>query len=322
MRVLFLGTPEFAVPSLEQIAKDSDLELIGVVTQPDRPAGRKMRLQPSAVRARAEELGLPVWPIDNVNTRDFRAHVKSLKVEAAVVVAFGQILGPRFLALFPNGCVNVHASLLPRWRGAAPIQRAIMAGDTESGVCLQVVVQELDAGDLIGERKVALSEATDAIILHDQLSHLGAELLANDFKAYLRGERQPVPQDPALVTYAAKINKSESELNWSQPAFAVSCHIRGLAMGPQAWTWLGSKKLKIHKVRSLPAVQHSQEPGTVIELSGNAFTVACAAGGLEVFEVQPESRPRMSVDAFLRGYKLQEGDRLGVFSDRTEHSIG
>lgn len=177
VRILFLGTPEFAAASLRRLINDEHFEIVAVVSQPDRPAGRKMQLKPSPVKELALAHGLKVYSPETVNTQEFRDEIASLGAESAAVVAFGQILGQKFLDLFPQACVNVHASVLPRWRGAAPIQRAVMAGDRESGVALQIVVRKLDAGPVLGIRRLAIPDEMDAQQLHDQLKELGADLL-------------------------------------------------------------------------------------------------------------------------------------------------
>lgn len=194
VRILFLGTPEFAVSSLQRLIDDAHFEVVGVVSQPDRPAGRKMQLKPSPVKELALKAGLAVFTPETVNTEEFRAQILELKPESAVVVAFGQILGQKFLDLFPKACVNVHGSLLPLWRGAAPIQRAVMAGDSTSGVSLQIVVRKLDAGPVLGERRLILDDSVNAAQLYDALKVLGADLLHVEYMDYLRGNLIPLPQ--------------------------------------------------------------------------------------------------------------------------------
>ncbi|MES2857137.1 MAG: methionyl-tRNA formyltransferase, partial [Bdellovibrionota bacterium] len=232
VRILFLGTPEFAASSLRRLIADDHFEIVGVITQPDRPAGRKMQLKASPVKELALLSGLRVFSPETVNTEEFRNEIALLRAESAAVVAFGQILGQKFLDLFPKGAVNVHGSILPRWRGAAPIQRAVMAGDEESGVTLQIIVRKLDAGPLLGERRLKVPDDMNALELHDSLKDLGAELLLREYFDYLRGHLNPVPQDEALVTIAAKIDKAEALIDWSLPAKAVHDKVRGLQMGP------------------------------------------------------------------------------------------
>ncbi|MCM2281383.1 MAG: methionyl-tRNA formyltransferase [Bdellovibrionaceae bacterium] len=311
VRVLFLGTPEFAVASLQRMIADEHFELVGVVTQPDRPAGRKMQLQPSPVKQLALQHGLRVFTPESVNKPEILDELRTLGAESAAVVAFGQILSQKFLDLFPHGAVNVHGSLLPRWRGAAPIQRSLMAGDNETGVCLQTVVKKLDAGALLGSRKVSITDQTDAVSLHDELKALGADLLQTEFMDYLRGHLTAIAQDESQVTYAAKIDKAEAKIEWGRPSREIFNQIRGLTMGPIAWSSLGGKMVKFHRTYARSDGDSRVVPGTVLDVQPSSFSIACSQGRLEVLEIQPESRSKMTADAYVRGYPLQPGDRFG-----------
>ncbi len=312
VRVLFLGTPEFAVASLQRMIDDEHYEIAGVVTQPDRPAGRKMQLAPSPVKQLALRHGLRVFTPESVNKPEVLEELKSLGAESAAVVAFGQILSQAFLDLFPRGAVNVHGSLLPRWRGAAPLQRALMAGDVETGVCLQVVVKKLDAGAVLGSRRIAVTEETDAVSMHDELKVLGADLLHVEYMDYLRGNLIGQPQDESSVTYAAKIEKAEARIDWGRPARELFNKVRGLKMGPLAFAVRGGQPVKLHKTRAHGDGDPRVAPGTVIAVDGASFSVACSQGLLEVLEIQPESRAKMTADAYLRGHPLKVGDRFDV----------
>lgn len=311
--VVFLGTPEFACESLRQLSESDNFEIVGVVSQPDRKSGRKMKLQASAVKLFALEKGLKIITPENVNAPEVLDEIKSWKAEAAIVVAFGQLMSQKFLDLFPQRVVNVHASLLPRWRGAAPIQRAIMAGDQETGVALQVMVKKLDAGDVIGHRVLTITENMNALELHDQLKVLGGELLNSDFLDYLHGHLQPEPQDESQVTYAHKIEKQEGKIDWSQSAFSLNCQIRGLALGPGCFSTIHGKKLKIHQTEWLKndELPNGALLGEVIAVDESSFSVACGDKPLKILVVQPESRPRMSVAEYLKGYSICVGDQLG-----------
>ena len=304
VRILFLGTPEFAATSLKRLIADTHFEIVGVISQPDRPAGRKMQLKPSPVKELALAHGLRVFTPETVNKQEFRDEIAALGAESAAVVAFGQILGQKFLDLFPRGCVNVHGSILPRWRGAAPIQRALMAGDKESGVALQIVVRQLDAGPVLGLRKLSLPEDLDAMTLHDQLKDLGADLLHVEYMDYLRGNLQPSPQDESLVTIAPKIDKAEARLNWTLSARELHNRIRGLQMGPFAYTTRAGSAVKIHKTRIVDERQSAAAAGTLSVEEGRLL-VNCGTGRLEILEIQPESRARMSTTDYLRGHPLQ-----------------
>jgi methionyl-tRNA formyltransferase len=307
VRILFLGTPEFAAASLKRLIEDSHFEIVGVVSQPDRPAGRKMQLKPSPVKELALAHGLRVFTPETVNKQEFRDEVAALGAESAAVVAFGQILGQKFLDLFPRGCVNVHGSILPRWRGAAPIQRALMAGDKESGVALQIVVRQLDAGPVLGLRKLTLPEEMDAMTLHDRLKALGAELLQVEYMDYLRGNLTPHPQDESLVTIAPKIDKAEARLDWKLAARELHNRIRGLQMGPFAFTTRAGAAVKIHGTRIVEESSVSKVAGA-LRVEDGRLLVDCGQGRLEILEIQPESRSRMSATDYLRGHPLQMGE--------------
>jgi methionyl-tRNA formyltransferase len=311
IRSLFLGTPDIARHCLEAMLKDEHFEVVGVVSQPDRPAGRKLKLQPSPVKALAEPLGIPVLTPENINLPEVLSQIQALKAEVAVVVAFGQILKKDFLKLFPHKVVNVHASLLPRWRGAAPIQRALMAGDRQSGVSLQVVVRKMDAGPVLGVRQIALTEEMTALELYDQCQRLGADLIAVDLMDYLRGNLTPVTQDESRVTMAPKITREEANVDWSKSSADIHNLVRGLAMGPVAHTTREGKLLKLHRTRVVAPEGALGRPGQVLEGSDKSLLVACGKGSLQLLEVQPESRAKMPIEVYLRGYPLQPGDCLG-----------
>ncbi|WP_413580786.1 methionyl-tRNA formyltransferase [Bdellovibrio sp. HCB288] len=311
IRVCFLGTPEFAVTSLKALLADNHFEVVGVVTQPDRPAGRKMQLTPSPVKVLALEHGLKVITPESLKKDpEAVAEIRSWGAEVGVVVAFGQILTQDFMDSFKFGCVNVHGSILPRWRGAAPIQRAIEAGDEESGVALQKMVKKLDAGDIIGIRRVKITPEMHALQLHDVLADLGADLLRVELMDYVRGNLAPTPQDESLVTIAPKIDKAESQVDWTKSAKSIDGKVRGFVYGPGTYTLLDGKKLKLHVVRPLPA-SGSAAPGTVTAVDADSITVATGDGLLKLLEVQPESRNRMKVSDFLKGHALKPGDKIG-----------
>ncbi|MGZ3772769.1 MAG: methionyl-tRNA formyltransferase [Pseudobdellovibrionaceae bacterium] len=317
VRVCFLGTPEFAVTSLKALLDDEHFEVVGVVTQPDRPAGRKLQLTPSPVKVLAQAHGLKVLSPESLKADENAvSEIKSWGAEVGVVVAFGQILTQSFMDSFPFGCVNVHGSILPRWRGAAPIQRAIEAGDDESGVTLQKMVKKLDAGDIIGIRRVKITSEMNALELHDKLALLGADLLHIELMDYVRGNLVPVPQDETQVTIAKKIDKAESLIDWNVSAKVVDGKIRGFVYGPGTYTLLDGKKLKIHRATAVAGEASvdpsSSAPGAITAVCSDHISVACREGILKIFEVQPESRNRMKIQDFLKGHDLKVGDQLGV----------
>lgn len=311
VRVVFLGTPEFARVSLQKLLEDSHYKVVGVVTQPDRPSGRKLQLTPTPVKTLALQHGLPVLTPESLR-KDPQAveTIKSWRAEVAVVVAFGQILDQNFLDLFPFGCVNVHASLLPIWRGAAPIQRSVEAGDLKTGVALQKMVLKLDAGGVIGSREIVLDDEINSLELHDKLAVLGADLLHIELMDYLRGNLAPVAQDESLVTYAKKIEKSESELNFSEPARKLHNKVRGFVWGPGTFTVFQGKRLKIHKTRVVEEKSHGVA-GEIKSVNKDSFIVQTGEGTLEILEVQPESKSKMKAQDFITGFQIQKGMNLG-----------
>lgn len=311
VRVCFLGTPEFAASSLQRLLNDDHYLVVGVVTQPDRPAGRKLQLTPSPVKKLALEHNLPVLTPENLRKDPAAVEtINSWKAEVGVVVAFGQILNQEFLSMFRFGCVNVHSSLLPRWRGAAPIQRSVEAGDKQTGVCLQKVVLKLDAGDVIGSRTVDLDNEINSVELHDKLAILGADLLHVELMDYVRGHLAGVPQDESKVTYAKKIEKTESELDFKLPALTLHNKVRAFTWGPGTFTNFEGKRLKIHKTRVVDESSNGV-PGKVIEVKKESFLVQTGSGVLEILEVQPESKAKMSAKDFITGAKLEKGVSLG-----------
>lgn len=309
IRTAFFGTPDFSRSCLEALIKDEHFEVVGVVTQPDRPAGRQMKLTPSPVKALVAPLGIEVLTPESVNRPEVLEQIAKWRAEVCIVVAFGQILKQPLLDLFPKKIVNVHTSLLPRWRGAAPIQRSIMAGDAETGVCLQLMELKLDAGAVIGSRKIKLSDSINSMELHEALKPLAIDLLSVDLMDYLRGNLTAIAQDDSQVTYASKILKPETQLNWALSAWEIHNHVRGLAMGPFATTvYLGSP-LKIHRTRVVE-VDSEGHPGEIVRADEDGIQVQCGRGTLEILEVQPESRSRMAVAQYVRGYPIKTGDRL------------
>lgn len=310
LRLLFCGTPEFAVPSLEALHQLANV--VHVLSQPDRPAGRGHKLQASAVKKRAQELGLTVSTPENINDSQNIDFLKTLELDAIVVVAYGQILKQPFLDLCPGKCVNLHGSCLPRWRGAAPIQRALMAGDKEGGVSLQVIVKKLDAGAVIGERRLFLNSEINSLQLHNQLQILGVELFQKEFLQFLKAELKPKEQDESLVTYAEKIQKSEALIDWSWPAPQIHNLVRGLAMGPHAVSSHKGQSFKIHQTRVSSKEFSWSAPGTVVDVQKDHLSVACGEGFLEVWQIQPDSKKRMDVEEFLRGFPLSVGGQFGA----------
>lgn len=273
-----------------------------------------MKLQPSPVSAAATQLGLSLTKPENINAPEMLQALRDLKPEVMVVVAFGQILSEPLLEICPKRVVNVHSSLLPRWRGAAPMQRAILAGDQKTGVCLQVVVFKLDAGDVIAKREMNLTDETTLTELHDRLSEMSCDLVTDELHGYLQGKITPVAQDPGHVTIAKKLKKEEGLFDWSLSAIELSRKHRSLWPWPGVWTLHEGKVLKIRRMRVVSGengAAQAEKAGQVVSLTAEGVVVQCGQGQIELLEVQPESRASMSVAEYLRGRPIQKGDRLG-----------
>ena len=298
MRLVFMGTPDFAVPALDALA-GAGHEIAAVYTQPPRPAGRGKQARPSPVQARAEALGLEVRHPASLKPQGEREAFADLGADVAVVAAYGLILPRAILDAPARGCLNIHASLLPRWRGAAPIQRAIMAGDTETGVCIMQMEPGLDTGPVLLRRATPIGEDETAGDLQARLAALGAEAVLAALEGF-EGLR-PVPQGEAGVTYADKIDKAEARIDWAQPAEVVARRIRGLSPFPGAWCRAGGERLKLHRAR---AVGGAGAPGERLD----GLTIACGRGAVEVTEAQREGRRPMPAAEILRGMELP--DRL------------
>ncbi len=294
MKVNFMGSPEFSVPALDALVKDGH-EIVAVYCQPPRPAGRGKKDRPTAVQKRAETLGLPVCAPVSLRSDAARAEFNAFGADVAVVVAYGLILPQAILDAPRFGCLNIHASLLPRWRGAAPIHRAIMAGDDETGVCIMAMDAGLDTGAVLLREAVAIGEHETTADLHDRLSELGANLIA---QALARLDRlTPVPQPDQGVTYAAKIDKSEARIDWTQSATDVSQHIRGLSPFPGAWCEIANERVKLLRSQVVPG---SGDPGQVL----GGFSVACGAGAVKITQAQRPGKQPMATADLLRGWEL------------------
>jgi methionyl-tRNA formyltransferase len=308
LRIVFAGTPDFAVPTLNALL-EAGYGVSGVLTQPDRPAGRGRRLTPPPVKARAAEAGLPIaQPTTLRRDPEARAWITACAPEAVVVVAYGLIL-PRWLLDWPRlGCLNVHASLLPRWRGAAPIQRSLLAGDAETGVTLMHMDAGLDTGDVLHTARCPIGPAATAGELHDRLAVLGAEALVAALPGWAAGTRPAAPQPTAGVTYAPKIDTDESWIDWSCSAAAIDRAVRAFNPTPGARTRWGEQLVKLWAVEPQPDARAEAPPGTVLEAPG--LCVATGAGVLRVARVQPAGGRPMAGEAFRAGH-LHPGDRLG-----------
>ncbi|WP_425037848.1 methionyl-tRNA formyltransferase [Primorskyibacter sp. S187A] len=304
MKIVFMGSPDFSVPVLEALVHAGH-EIACVYCQPPRPAGRGKKDRPTAVHARAEALGLAVRHPVSLRDEAAQAEFAALEADVAVVVAYGLILPQAVLDAPRYGCLNIHASLLPRWRGAAPIHRAILAGDLETGVCIMQMEAGLDTGPVLLRESTEITAQDTTARLHDRLSEMGARLIVEALQDL--DALTPVPQSAEGVTYAEKITKDEAQLDWRKPAAEIDRQIRGLSPFPGAWTLHGGEtRIKCLMSREAEA---SGAPGEIVSL--NPLTIACGEGSVVLESLQRAGKGAQTAEVFLRGYPLQRGDVLG-----------
>lgn len=303
LRLIFMGTPEFAVPSLVALAAVGH-DIAAVYTRAPKPAGRALELQPSPVEREARRLGLPVLTPKTLRDAAVQGALRAHGADAAVVAAYGLILSKAVLEAPRLGCFNVHASLLPRWRGAAPINRAIMAGDAETGVTIMKMDEGLDTGAMAMADRVTIAPDMTAGGLHDVLARLGADLITRALAALERGMLTLTPQPDEGVTYAEKISKDETRIDWAKPWREVHNHIRGLSPFPGAWCEIDGARVKV--LRSTKG-EGSGAPGTVLD---GKLTIACSEGGVRLTQVQRAGKRPMATEDFLRGTPVEPGSKL------------
>mgnify|MGYP001817162654 FL=1 len=309
MRSIFFGSPAFAVPCLDALHEISDVA--AVISQPDRPAGRGLAMRPPAVKTRALELGLEVWQPTKVRTDEFSEKLRALGVDVAVVVAYGRILPVAVLEAPRMGCVNVHASLLPRWRGAAPIQWAIARGDQQTGVTLMQMDEGMDTGPILATSSTRIERDDDAATLGERLSKMGAALLRDELPRYVAGELTPQAQDDEYATMAPLLDKEHGRIDWDKPSDAVHNQIRGMNPWPGAHTVLGDRHIKVHRSVASTLDPEGALPGQVIALDPEGILEACADGTLEIQEIQESGRRRVAARDFISGRRVELGDRFG-----------
>ncbi len=307
LRIIFAGTPEFAVPTLEALVASSH-QILGVFTQPDRPAGRGQQLQSPPTKQLALTHNIPVFQPKTLRDTEIQETIKKLNPDVIVVVAYGLILPQAVLTIPRFGCINIHPSLLPRWRGAAPIQRAILAGDAETGITLMQMDAGLDTGAMLSRHPLAIGAEETAGQLHDRLAALGAEAIVALLPrlAEVVGE----PQETRLATYAAKIDKAQAHLDWQQPALALLRQVRAYNPVPGAWTLLDGQPFKVWQAETMACAVRAAPPGTVLRADGEGIEVACATGGLRLLGVQAACGKRLSAAAFLAGRAVAAGSVL------------
>ena len=331
LRIIFLGTTELSCASLQALAGDAKFQIAAVVTQPDRPKGRELKPQPSPVKSLALRLGLPVLQPERARDEKFIAELRALRPDLIIVVAYGQILPPAILNLPRHGCLNVHTSLLPKYRGAAPIQWAIANGDTETGVTVMKMDVGLDTGPVVSQRRTAIQPEDDSAALHDRLAQLGAELLVQTIPDYVAGKIQPRPQPAAGASHAAKIKKEDGRIDWNQPARTIWNRLRAFTPWPGAFTSLpkamegtassvpsfaksqGSDKAltsKMIKIWKAEMVEKSGGAGEVLSADKTGIVVGCGKGALRISELQREGGRRLTAAEFLAGHALKVGEKF------------
>lgn len=310
MKIVYMGTPDFAVPALEKIAAQG-WEIPLVVTKPDRPASRGHKIQQCDVKKKALELGLAVESPEKVkNNPEFAAKLQAIAPDLIVVAAYGKILPKEILDIPKYGCINIHGSLLPKYRGAAPIQRSVLAGDPESGVTIMYMAEECDAGDMLAQKAIPIAGKTSEQVF-EELSVLGADLLVDCLPKIISGELKGVPQDPSQATHAAMIAKEEGKIDWNRSAKALESHVLGMYSWPIAFTSLNGEVFKIHAAQATDR-KTKASPGTVVSAGKEGIGAACGDGCVLLLQkVQLPGKKAMDAGAFLLGHTVETGTVLG-----------
>jgi methionyl-tRNA formyltransferase len=308
LRIVFFGTPAFAVPSLDALLQSAHA-VVGVVTQPDRPSGRGQKTSDAPAKARAIEAGVPVLQPDRLKHEAFLAALAALRADLGVVAAYGRILTDAVLAAPRLGMINVHASLLPKYRGAAPVHRAIIAGDRETGVTIMRVVKALDAGPMLAKAARPIDAEDTSDVVEQDLARIGASLLMTVVDRMGAGAIDETPQDDAAASYAPRLTKADGAIDWSASAMDIHNRIRGLHPWPHAYTFHGSNRFILHRSR-VDTPDASALPGTILDASGDRLIVATGAGALRIVEIQPEGKRALTPRDFLAGHRLAAGERF------------
>ncbi len=309
LRVMFMGTPSFALPALQMLHTEK-YQIVGVITQPDRPQGRGQLTNPPAVKILAQKFGLPVYQPNNIKEQAFFELAKELNPEMIVVAAFGQILPKHILDIPPLGCLNIHPSLLPQYRGAAPINWTLIKGETETGVTIIMMDEGMDSGAILEQEETSIDPSENYGHLHDRLARHGATLLMKAIGHVLSGTSQPRPQVSSLATFAPRLTKETGEINWHSSVYDICNLIRGLSPSPAAYSILDGKLLKIYAAEPKPETT-DKTPGCLSESSADGIAVTAADGYVILKEVQLAGKKRMPANEFLRGYKLIANNILG-----------
>jgi methionyl-tRNA formyltransferase len=307
-RIIFMGTPDFACPTLQKLVERRE-DVIAVVTQPDRPKGRGHKLMPPPVKVLAEKHGIPVYQPLKVRNPEFVEVIRNLQPDIIVVVAFGQILPKTLLDIPAHSCINVHASLLPRYRGAAPLNWCIINGETETGVTTMLMDAGLDTGNMLLVEKTSLDENEEITSLHDRMATMGADLLAETLNRLTQGGIIPQAQNDDDSCYAKMLKKEDGIINWNSDARSIHNQVRGLAVWPVACTTIDGQVMKIFRTR---VGDGSGEPGVVLQAAKGTFEVACRGGSIILLELQLAGKKRLDCSSFLAGYPVPVGSTLGI----------
>ncbi|MFE5319673.1 methionyl-tRNA formyltransferase [Paenibacillus sp. NPDC056579] len=310
MRIVFMGTPDFAVPSLQALIENG-MQVVGVVTQPDRPVGRKRILTPTPVKIEAEKHGIPVLQPERLRRPESVEELKELQPDLIVTAAYGQILPKSVLELPKHGCINIHASLLPKYRGGAPIHHAVMNGDAVTGVTIMYMAEGLDTGDMISRLELPIEDTDTTGTLFDKLSIAGARLLTETLPDLIAGRIQAVPQNDDEAVYSPNISREQELIDWTKPALTIWNQVRGLNPRPGAYTLWNGDVLKIWGCRKPETTGEAGVPGTVVELSEAGVEVATGSGTLTIIELQPAGKKAMDAAQFIRGGQIAAGTVLG-----------
>jgi methionyl-tRNA formyltransferase len=304
MRIVFIGTGEIGVPTLQALLRSSEHRLTGVVTQPDKPAGRTQQIEPPPIKRALAGTKMSILQPVRIKGREAIEQVRALRPEAIVVMAYGQILPRDLLEIPPVACLNLHASLLPRWRGAAPIQAAIAAGDSETGINVMYMAEGLDTGDILLQRKIEILPADTGGSLHDRLAQIAPVALLDALQMLAKGNAPRIPQGNALATYAPKLTRDDGKIDWSEPAEIIERKIRAFTPWPGAFITISTNGTRNLKIFSATVVDFGGEPGEILR-SQNELVIAAGKGALSLGEVQLEGKRRMSAGEFLRGHAIK-----------------
>jgi methionyl-tRNA formyltransferase len=310
LKIIFMGTAELSCASLERLAREPHVQIAAVATQPDKPQGRELKLQPPAVKVLAQKFNLPVLQPPKARDENFITKLRELQPDLIAVVAYGHILPPAILDLPRFGCLNVHTSLLPKYRGAAPIQWAIANGETETGVTIMKMDADMDTGPILTQKRTPISPQDDSATLHNRLAQLGAELLMETIPDYVSGKIQPKPQSED-GSHAPKIKKEDGHIDWKLSAQTILNRLRAFMPWPGAFTFLKSEpKPCLLKIWKAEVIQKTGEPGEILSADSQGITIACGKDALRILELQREGGRRMSAAEFLTGHPLKAGNKL------------